>query len=116
MIILPPSAIGRGYRQLQLEELIRSTDEWFSIIHEGQNLNPWRASSYWTSEGKTHTGRVPYRRAVSWQAKVAVRWRLIGKVWRWVGEPVTRPTYDTESGLHGPTKTKPRWRWWLSKD
>lgn len=112
MIILPPQAIGAGYRQLQIDELILTTDEWFSVMHEKAGQKAWRASSYWTSDGKTHTGAVPYRRAVSLKAKIAVRWRLIGKTWRWIKEPVTKVTHDGGAGAFGP-ETKPRWHWWF---
>lgn len=108
MIILPPQAIGRGYRQLQLEEPIHTTDEWFSIVHETQRLNPWRPSSYWTSQSIKHTGRVPYRRAVSARARLSVHWRLIGKVWRWAWEPVTKVNTFLET-----SETKTRWHWWF---
>lgn len=118
MIILPPQAIGSGYRQLQIDEPILTTDEWFSVMHEKAGQRAWRASSYWTSEGKTHTGRVPYRRAVGLKARIAVRLRLVTKVWRWVGEPVTKtaevaaPGPLLPGGLSEPI-TKARWRWWF---
>ncbi len=87
MIILPPSAIGQGYRQLQLDEPIRSTDQWFSVIHEGLRHYPWRPSMYWSSDLKVHDGKVPYRRAVSLGARIAAFWRLGQKVWVHVIRP-----------------------------
>lgn len=82
MIILPPQAIGAGYRQLQFDEPILSTDEFFSIVHDVAKVYPWRVSTFWTSDGRTHDGRVPYRRAVSLRARVGNPWRMVLKVYR----------------------------------
>ncbi len=87
MIILPPSAIGRGYRQLQIDEPIRTTDQWFSVMHESARQYPWRPSMYWTSDRKVHDGKVPYRRPVSLRARFAAVGRLPYKVWVQVIRP-----------------------------
>lgn len=92
MIILPPQAIGQGYRQLQLDELILSTDEFFSVVHEGARVYPWRVSTFWTSDKRLHDGRVPYRRAVSLRARCGNPWRLVLKVWRLK----IRPLFNTK--------------------
>lgn len=113
MIILPPQAIGRGYRQIQLDEPLRSTDEFFSIMHEQARQNPWRVSTYWTSEGKKHNGRVPYRRAVSLRARSGNLRRLIVKTWRWAKEPVTWEDISGAYASNPKTVTQPRWQTWL---
>ncbi len=87
MIILPPQAIGAGYRQLQIDELVRTTDEWFSVMHEQARQYPWRPSMYWTSDKKTHDGRVPYRRPVSLKARLACRFKVVYKVWVQIVRP-----------------------------
>lgn len=87
MIILPPQAIGAGWRQLQLDEPRRTTDQWFSIMHEQAHVYPWRPSMYWTTDRKVHDGKVPYRRPVSLSAKAAAFWALRLKVWVHVVRP-----------------------------
>ncbi len=71
MIILSPQDIGKGYRQLQLEEPIKTTDQWFSVMHQSYRQYPWRVSQYYTNENKKHEGKVPYRRPVSLFAHIS---------------------------------------------
>jgi hypothetical protein len=118
MLILSPQSIGRGYRQLQLEEPIRTTDEWYSVFHQSAGQNPWRISSYWTSDGMKHPGKVPYRRPTSFASRVVGRLKVLVKTYKWLNEPVTKVTYTAEPGPMLPngvseTVTKTRWRWWL---
>lgn len=104
MLILSPRVIGYGYRELRVEEEIRTTDEWYSVVHASQGLNPWRMSSFWTSDHQKHIGKVPYRRPVSFKARFLSRLKVVIKYYKWINSPVRVSDFVC----------MPRWKSWLT--
>ncbi len=78
MLILSPKILGRGWVQVPTGEPLRSSDQFLDYDPE---LGGWKICSYWTADGQVNAGRVPYRRAVSWRARLEAFGPYARKVW-----------------------------------
>lgn len=77
MQVLSQATLGAGFIQLPTGTPLRTSDQFWDAARQD-----WVMSSFFTSSGEINPGRVPYRRAVSWRAKISLVPAVLGKVWR----------------------------------
>ncbi len=79
MLIISPQLLGRGFVQLIAGEQLRSSDQFFD---PDPQTGGWKMSTAFTSDKRLNLGRSPYRRAMTWRAKLSILVPLVQKYWR----------------------------------
>lgn len=74
MLLLDETIIGKGWRELEMTEIISTFDQWFDV-----RVGKWKTSMYFTWDKKQHLGKTPYRRPIHWKTKLYAFLKAIPK-------------------------------------
>lgn len=77
MLLLNPIFFEDGFRELNVGEFIKTTDQWFDVVS-----GKWKIGQWYTSQKQEHKGKVPYRRAVTKKTKIYMFYRCLPKIFK----------------------------------